>query len=127
MEGHSDADVVSHAVCDALLGAAGLGDIGWHFPDTDPAHQGRSSLDFLREVQAKIEAAGWAIRNVDATLILQQPKIARHIFLMKQAIAEALGINTAAVNVKATTTEGMNAEGRGEGISAHAVALLYKK
>jgi 2-C-methyl-D-erythritol 4-phosphate cytidylyltransferase / 2-C-methyl-D-erythritol 2,4-cyclodiphosphate synthase len=127
LEGHSDADALSHAVCDALLGAAGLGDIGRHFPDTDPAHRGRSSLEFLREVRARIEADGWAIQNVDATLLLQRPKVAPYALSMRQNIAESLGLNVSAVNIKATTTEEMNAEGRGEGISAQAVALLYKR
>jgi 2-C-methyl-D-erythritol 4-phosphate cytidylyltransferase / 2-C-methyl-D-erythritol 2,4-cyclodiphosphate synthase len=127
LEGHSDADAQSHAVCDALLGAAGLGDIGRHFPDTDPAHRGRSSLEFLQEVRAKIEAEGWTILNVDATLLLQRPKIAPHALSMRQNIAESLGLSIARVNIKATTTEGMNAEGRGEGISAQAIALIYKK
>jgi len=127
LEGHSDADVLAHAVCDAVLGAAGLGDIGVHFPDTDPSNRGRSSLEFLREVKAKIEAAGWRIRNVDATLLAQQPKLAPHMPAMRDNIAESLGMDTAGVNVKATTTEGMNAEGRGEGISAHSIALLCRK
>jgi 2-C-methyl-D-erythritol 4-phosphate cytidylyltransferase / 2-C-methyl-D-erythritol 2,4-cyclodiphosphate synthase len=127
LEGHSDADALSHAVCDALLGAAGLGDIGRHFPDTDPANRGRSSLGFLREVRAKIETEGWTIQNVDATLLLQRPRVAPHALAMKQNIAESLGLSTTQVNIKATTTEGMNAEGRGEGISAQAVALICKR
>jgi 2-C-methyl-D-erythritol 4-phosphate cytidylyltransferase / 2-C-methyl-D-erythritol 2,4-cyclodiphosphate synthase len=127
LEGHSDADALSHAVCDALLGAAALGDIGRHFPDTDPAHRGRSSLEFLREVRAKIEAEGWIIQNVDATLLLQRPKVAPHALFMRQNIAESLGIRIEQVNIKATTTEGMNAEGRGEGISVQAIALIYKR
>jgi 2-C-methyl-D-erythritol 4-phosphate cytidylyltransferase/2-C-methyl-D-erythritol 2,4-cyclodiphosphate synthase len=124
--GHSDADALSHAVCDALLGAAGLGDIGLHFPDTDPVHRDRSSLEFLREVRKKIEEAGWKIRNVDATLLVQQPRIAPFALQMKRNIAGSLGLDAADVNIKATTTEGMNAEGRGEGISAQAIALLEK-
>lgn len=127
LEGHSDADALSHAVCDALLGAAGLGDIGQHFPDHDPAHRGRSSLEFLREVRAKIADAGWAIRNVDATLLAEQPKLAPYMPRMRQNIAESLGVDVADISVKATTTEGMNAEGRGEGISAQAVALLTRE
>jgi len=126
LEGHSDADVLSHAVCDAVLGAAGLGDIGQHFPDTDPINRGRCSLDFLREVKAKVEAEGLTIRNVDATLLVQQPKLAPHIPAMRQNIAESLGMDPAGVNIKATTTEGMNAEGRGEGMSAQSIALLCK-
>ncbi len=127
LEGHSDADVLSHAVCDAVLGAAGLGDIGQHFPDTDPLNRDRCSLDFLREVKAKVEAAGWMIRNVDATLLVQQPKLASHIPAIRQNIAESLGMDPAGVNIKATTTEGMNAEGRGEGMSAQSIALLCRK
>jgi len=127
LEGHSDADVLAHAVCDALLGAAALGDIGRHFPDTDPANRDRSSLEFLRGVRAKIEAAGWSIRNVDTTLLAERPKLMPHAPAMKRNLAESLGIPEDAVSIKATTTEGMNAEGRGEGISAHAVALLQKR
>ena len=127
LEGHSDADVLAHAICDALLGAAAMGDIGQHFPDTDPAHRNRSSLEFLRAVRTKIEAAGWMIQNVDATLLAQRPKLMPHAPAMKKNIALALGISVAAVSVKATTTEGMNAEGRGEGISAQAIALLQKR
>jgi len=127
LEGHSDADALSHAICDALLGAAGLGDIGRHFPDTDPSNRGRSSLDFLREVRTKIQTAGWTIRNVDATLLVQRPRLVPHSDAMRQNIAESLGLDVADVNIKATTTEGMNAEGRGEGISAQAIALIYKR
>ncbi len=127
LEGHSDADVLSHAVCDAVLGAAGLGDIGRHFPDTDPSNRDRCSLEFLREVKARIEAAGWIIHNIDATLLVQRPKLLPHMPPMKQNIAEALGLDKERVNIKATTTEGMNAEGRGEGISAQAIALLGRK
>jgi 2-C-methyl-D-erythritol 4-phosphate cytidylyltransferase / 2-C-methyl-D-erythritol 2,4-cyclodiphosphate synthase len=126
LEGHSDADALSHAVCDALLGAAGLGDIGMHYPDSDPLNRDRSSLEFLREVQAKVEAAGWRIRNVDGTLLVQRPRLAPHMPAMKQNIARALGLQIEHVNIKATTTEGMNAEVRGEGISAQAVALLER-
>ena len=127
LEGHSDADVLAHAICDALLGAAALGDIGQHFPDTDISNRNRPSLEFLREVRAKVEAEGWLIQNVDATLLAQRPKLAPHIPAMKQRIAESLGISAADVSIKATTTEGMNAEGRGEGISAQAIALLCKR
>ena len=126
LEGHSDADVLIHAVCDALLGAAALGDIGQHFPDTDPANSGRSSIEFLREIRAGIEAGGWKIHNVDATLLAQQPRLASYMPEMRQNIAAALKITTDDVNIKATTTEGLNAEGRGEGISAQAIALLIK-
>ena len=127
LEGHSDADVLAHAICDALLGAAAMGDIGQHFPDTDPAHRNRSSLEFLRAVRTTIEAAGWMIQNVDATLLAQRPKLMPHAPEMIKNIALALGISVSAVSVKATTTEGMNAEGRGEGISAQAIALLQKR
>jgi 2-C-methyl-D-erythritol 4-phosphate cytidylyltransferase/2-C-methyl-D-erythritol 2,4-cyclodiphosphate synthase len=126
LDGHSDADALSHAVCDALLGAAALGDIGRHFPDTDPANRGRSSLEFLREVRAKLEASGWRVRNVDATLLAQRPRLARFMDQMTRNIAACLAIAPGDVNIKATTTEGMNAEGRGEGISAQAVALLER-
>jgi len=126
LKGHSDADVLSHAVCDALLGAAALGDIGQHFPDTDPANSGRSSIEFLREAREGIEAGGWKISNVDATLLAEQPKLASYIPEMRRNIAGALGINTEDVSIKATTTEGLNAEGRGEGISAQAIALLIR-
>ncbi|MBN2243474.1 MAG: 2-C-methyl-D-erythritol 2,4-cyclodiphosphate synthase [Acidobacteria bacterium] len=126
LEGHSDADVLAHAVCDALLGAAALGDIGRHFPDTDPANRGRSSMEFLRTVLAGLKAQGWRIHNVDATLLAERPKLAPYIPAMRQNIADALEMSSGDVNVKATTTEGLNAEGRGEGISAHAVALLIK-
>ena len=127
LEGHSDADVLLHAICDALLGAAALGDIGRHFPDTDPAYRGRNSLFFLGEVRTKIAASGWCVRNVDATLLLQKPKIAPYAEAMRQNIAQALELDIQSVSVKATTTEGMNAEGRGEGVSAQVVALLYRK
>jgi 2-C-methyl-D-erythritol 4-phosphate cytidylyltransferase / 2-C-methyl-D-erythritol 2,4-cyclodiphosphate synthase len=127
LEGHSDADVVAHAVCDAILGAAGLGDIGTHFPDSDPTHRGRSSLDFLLEIREKMETAGWTIVNVDATIVAQKPKMSPHTAQMKKNIARSLGVRDDDIGVKATTTEGMNAEGRGEGISAQAIALIYKK
>ena len=112
LEGHSDADALTHAICDALLGAAALGDIGSHFPDSDPAHRGRASLEFLREVRDKIEQAGWTIQNVDATLLAQRPKLAPHYADMKRNLAQALGLAPDSVSIKATTTEGMNAEGR---------------
>ena len=126
LEGHSDADVLTHAICDALLGAAAMGDIGRYFPETDPAHHGRPSLEFLGEVRANLLQAGWIVRNVDAVLIAQRPRIAAFVPEMRRRIAESLGIRQEHVSVKATTTEGMNAEGRGEGISAQAVALIEK-
>jgi 2-C-methyl-D-erythritol 4-phosphate cytidylyltransferase/2-C-methyl-D-erythritol 2,4-cyclodiphosphate synthase len=124
LDGHSDADVLTHAICDALLGAAALGDIGRHFPDSDPAHRNRRSLEFLGEVKDRVENAGWTIQNVDATLLAQRPRLAPYYDDMRRNVAQTLGLAPDAVNVKATTTEGMNAEGRGEGISAQAVALL---
>jgi 2-C-methyl-D-erythritol 4-phosphate cytidylyltransferase / 2-C-methyl-D-erythritol 2,4-cyclodiphosphate synthase len=127
LEGHSDADALTHAICDALLGAAALGDIGRHFPDADPANRNRSSLEFLRLIRDKIEAAGWMIRNVDATLLVQQPRISPYAQAMRRNIADSLGLTAAEVSIKATTTEGLNAEGRGEGISAQAIALLYSR
>lgn len=126
LEGYSDGDALAHAVCDALLGAAALGDIGKHFPDSDPLNMNRSSLEFLREVRARVEESGWKIRNVDATLLAQQPRLAPYMEAMERNIAGSLGLGNEQVSVKATTTEGMNAEGRGEGISAQAVALLEK-
>jgi 2-C-methyl-D-erythritol 4-phosphate cytidylyltransferase/2-C-methyl-D-erythritol 2,4-cyclodiphosphate synthase len=124
LEGHSDADALTHAICDALLGAAGLGDIGRHFPDDAACNRNRCSLEFLREVGAKIQDAGWTVDNVDATLLAQQPRLAPYMPAMKANIARCLELGGDAINIKATTTEGMNAEGRGEGISAQAVVLL---
>jgi 2-C-methyl-D-erythritol 4-phosphate cytidylyltransferase / 2-C-methyl-D-erythritol 2,4-cyclodiphosphate synthase len=126
LQGHSDADVLLHAICDATLGGAALGDIGIHFPDNDAANLNRPSLEFLRETRVKVEKAGWCVHNVDATLLAQRPKLAPYMAAMKQNIAEALGLDADSVSIKATTTEGMNAEGRGEGISAQAVVLLMK-
>ncbi len=126
LEGHSDADILIHAVCDALLGAAGLGDIGRHFPDSDPANRDRSSLEFLAAVGSLLEAAGWVASNIDATVLAQRPKLSPHMESMRKNIAGALSIDPVRVNIKATTTEGMNDEGRGEGMSAHAVALIER-
>jgi 2-C-methyl-D-erythritol 2,4-cyclodiphosphate synthase len=122
--GHSDGDVLLHAICDALLGAAGLGDIGQHFPDTDGRYEDADSLDLLREVGARITALRFKVGNVDATIIAQEPRMAPHIPGMVQNIANALGIAAAKVNVKAKTTERLGTIGRGEGIAAEAVALL---
>jgi 2-C-methyl-D-erythritol 2,4-cyclodiphosphate synthase len=124
LEGHSDADVLIHAVCDALLGAAGLGDIGRHFPDTDPAYKGADSRVLLRAVAQKIAAAGFVVANVDSTIIAQAPRMAPHIARMVANLSADLGIASAAVNVKATTTEHLGFTGRGEGIAAQAIALL---
>jgi 2-C-methyl-D-erythritol 2,4-cyclodiphosphate synthase len=122
--GHSDADVLLHAICDALLGAAGLGDIGRHFPDTDPAYQGADSRALLRHVSGLLRDNGWRVGNVDATVIAQRPKLAPHIPAMRDNIAVDLGIDAARVNVKATTTEKLGFTGREEGIAAEAVCLI---
>jgi len=124
LAGHSDADVLLHAVADALLGAAGLGDIGRHFPDTDPQFKGADSRALLREVAARVRRAGYAVGNVDATIIAQAPKMAPHVAQMTANIAADLGIAPARVNVKAKTTERLGFAGRGEGIAAEAIALL---
>lgn len=125
--GHSDADVLCHALCDALLGAAALGDIGTHFPDTDPRYKGVSSLILLGAVRDLIHKAGYGILNVDVTVLAQKPKIAPYIPEMRRITAEILGLRREAVSIKATTTEGLGFVGRQEGIAACAVALLYKR
>ena len=122
--GHSDADVLLHAVSDALLGAAGLRDICYHFPDTDPAYKGADSLALLRQVGEKVTQKGYTISNVDVTLIAQRPKVGSHIPQMVQNIASALALDPDRVNVKATTEEGLGFTGQLEGISCHAVCLL---
>ena len=122
--GHSDADVLLHAICDALLGAAALGDIGKHFPDTDPQYKGISSLKLLEHVGTLLKAHGYTVDNIDCTIAAQRPKMAPHIPQMRRNIAETLGIDIDQVSVKATTTEHLGFEGREEGISAQAVALL---
>ena len=124
--GHSDADVLLHAICDALLGAAGLGDIGRHFPDTDPAYAGIDSRTLLRNVAQQLVALGWKVGNVDATIIAQAPKMAPHIAAMTTHIAADLGVAATRVNVKATTTERLGFAGRGEGIAAEAVCVIYQ-
>jgi 2-C-methyl-D-erythritol 2,4-cyclodiphosphate synthase len=121
---HSDGDVLLHALCDALLGAAALGDIGRHFPDTDPRYRGADSRTLLTEVVARVRAAGWAPVNVDSVIIAQAPKMAPHIEAMRSHIAADCGLPLGAVNVKATTTERLGFTGRGEGIAAEAVVLL---
>ncbi|MBI1397417.1 MAG: 2-C-methyl-D-erythritol 2,4-cyclodiphosphate synthase [Betaproteobacteria bacterium] len=123
--GHSDADVLLHAVCDALFGAAGLGDIGRHFPDTDPAFAGADSRVLLRETIRRVREAGYDVTNVDATIIAQAPKMAPHIPAMVGAIAADLGVADTRVNVKAKTTERLGFTGRGDGIAAEAVAMLH--
>ncbi|MCM1175268.1 MAG: 2-C-methyl-D-erythritol 2,4-cyclodiphosphate synthase [Blautia sp.] len=122
--GHSDADVLLHAIMDALLGAAALGDIGKHFPDTDPAYRGISSLKLLEQVGGLLEEHLFLIENIDATIIAQAPKMRPHIDAMRQKIADALKIEISQINVKATTEEGLGFTGNGEGISAQAVCML---
>ncbi len=124
--GHSDADVLTHAVMDALLGAAGLGDIGRHFPDTDPAYAGADSLKLLAHVTALLREKGYVVGNVDATILAQRPKLAPHIPAMRDHLAQAMGVSPDQVNVKATTEEGLGFTGSGEGMAAHAVALIGK-
>lgn len=122
--GHSDADVLLHALTDALFGAAALGDIGRHFPDTDPQFKGADSRVLLRECVARVKNAGWGIVNVDASIIAQAPKLAPHMETIRASVAETLGIDLGCVNIKAKTNEGMDAVGRKEAIEVHAVALL---
>lgn len=124
--GHSDADVLLHAICDALLGAAGLGDIGRHFPDSDARYKGIDSRELLRHVAGLLAERGWKTGNVDATLIAQAPKMAPYIASMVANIAVDLGVEPEAVNVKATTTERLGFTGRGEGIAAEAVCLIAR-
>ena len=124
--GHSDADVLLHAIMDALLGAAALGDIGKHFPDTDPAYKGISSMELLRKVGELLEEHSFLIENIDATIIAQAPKMRPHIDTMRKNIAQALQIEVDQVNVKATTEEGLGFTGSGEGIAAQAVCLIEK-
>ncbi len=121
---HSDGDVLIHALCDALLGAAGLGDIGGHFPDSDDTYEGIDSRVLLRRVVEELHAGGLRVHNADMTLIAQQPKLARHIPLMRSRLSADMNLDARRVNVKATTTEGMGFTGRTEGIAAHAVVLL---
>lgn len=125
--GHSDADVLLHAICDALLGAAGLGDIGRHFPDTAPKYKGISSLMLLEEVRRLLAEAGFRVNNIDATIVAEKPKMASHIPSMVANIASAVRVDRSAINVKATTTEGLGFAGRGEGMAAYAVALIRKE
>lgn len=121
---HSDGDVMIHALCDALLGAAGLGDIGKHFPDTDERLSGVDSRDLLRAVVSQLDAAGWSVGNVDLTVIAQTPRLSDHVSAMQMNLAHDLGVEQDCVNVKATTTERLGFVGREEGIASHAVALL---
>lgn len=127
LEGFSDADVLSHAACDALLGAAALGDLGTHFPSSDEAWRGARSLDLLRRVAAMLEPAGWRLLNLDAVIIAQAPKLAPYTAAMRRNVAAALGIALGQVSIKATSTDGLGFTGGGEGMAAHAVALLQAR
>lgn len=127
LTGHSDADVLTHAVCDALLGAASLGDIGRHFPDTEPAFKGADSLELLRVTVGLVQTRGWAIGNIDTTVIAQAPRLAPHIDAMRTKLGEACDLDSEHIGIKATTSEGLGFTGRGEGIAAMAVALLFRK
>ncbi len=124
LDGHSDADVLTHAIMDALLGAAGLGDIGQHFPDSDDRYKGISSIKLLSEVKRKLSDRGYKVNNVDAVVVAQAPKMAPHISTMRENLARVLNIHCSAVNVKATTTEHLGFAGRGEGIAAYAVCTI---
>jgi 2-C-methyl-D-erythritol 2,4-cyclodiphosphate synthase len=127
LEGHSDADVLTHAVTDAVIGAAGLGDIGRHFPDDDPRFAGADSIALLGQAVSMIAEAGWRVVNVDATLICERPRLAPHAAQMAERLGGALDVDRGCVNVKATTNEGMGFIGRGEGIAAVAVAMLVRR
>ena len=124
--GHSDADVLTHAIIDALLGAAGMGDIGHHFPDTDPKYAGADSMKLLEAVMEKLKSSGWKLGNVDSTIVAQRPKLAPYLSLMQQNLADAMGVQLNQINIKATTEEKLGFTGSGEGMAAHAVALLLK-
>ena len=126
LQGHSDADALCHAITDALFGAAALGDIGFHFPDTDAQYKGADSIALLAEAARRVRAAGWVIGNVDSTIVAQAPKMAPHILAMRQRVAQAMGVAVDQVNVKAKTAEGMGPVGRGESIETRAVCLLQK-
>ena len=125
--GHSDADVLTHAVMDALLGAAGLGDIGRHFPDNDPAYAGANSLKLLERVMKLLGDNGYTVGNVDVTVLAQRPKLGPHIPQMRDNLAQVMGVEPARVNIKATTEEGLGFTVAGEGIAAHAVALIERR
>ncbi|MCP4724376.1 MAG: 2-C-methyl-D-erythritol 2,4-cyclodiphosphate synthase [bacterium] len=126
LDGHSDADVLTHAVADAILGALALGDIGRHFPDNDPQYKGISSLELLRRVNSIIADKGWKIENLDSVIILQKPKIAGYVEEIRRNISGILEVDIDCISVKATTSEGLGFEGTGDGISAEAVVLLKK-
>jgi 2-C-methyl-D-erythritol 2,4-cyclodiphosphate synthase len=124
--GHSDADALCHAITDALFGAAAMGDIGFHFPDTDEQYKGADSIALLAESARRVQAAGWLVGNIDSTIIAQAPKMAPHILAMRQRVAQAVGINVDQVSVKAKTAENMGPVGRLEAIEARAVCLLWR-
>ena len=126
LDGHSDADVLLHALCDALLGTLSLGDLGIHFPDTDPRYKDSDSLDLLKRVLNMVKEKGFYIGNIDATIVAEQPKISGYIDQMKDTIAHTTGIDREQISIKATTTEGLGFLGRGEGIAAHAVVLVER-
>ena len=126
LDGHSDADVLLHALCDALLGSLSLGDLGIHFPDTDPRYKDSDSLELLKRVLNMVKEKGFSIGNIDATVIAEQPKISGYIDQMKDTIAHTTGIDREQISIKATTTEGLGFVGRGEGIAAHAVVLVER-
>ena len=121
---HSDGDVLLHAVCDALLGAVALGDIGQHFPDTDESFKGCDSLDLLKKVYSLVSSSGYTLSNIDSVVVCERPKLMPHIGSMRENIASALGVSVASVSVKATTNEGLGYVGRGEGVSAHAIVCV---
>jgi 2-C-methyl-D-erythritol 2,4-cyclodiphosphate synthase len=125
--GHSDGDVLAHAICDALLGAAGLGDIGTHFPDTDPKWKGANSLLFLEQARKLLAAKHFAIAHVDAVVITEKPKLGPHFPKMREALAKSLGVSAERIHLKAKTNEGVDAVGRGEAIAAHVVATLISR
>ncbi|HYO49804.1 MAG TPA: 2-C-methyl-D-erythritol 2,4-cyclodiphosphate synthase [Chloroflexia bacterium] len=126
LEGHSDADVLLHALIDAILGAAGMGDIGTHFPSSDPALEGISSVDMLARVMGKVNAEGWRVENVDGTIVAQRPRLSPHALRMKAKIAGVLGIEEARVNVKSKTTDGLGFTGTGEGMEAYCAVMLVR-
>jgi len=127
LKGHSDADVLSHAICDALLGALGEGDIGSHFPDTDPKYKGISSLEFLKETMVLLNERGFEIENLDSVIVCEKPKIAPHIQQIKETLSPVLEISAKSLGIKATTTDQMGFTGRGEGIATYAIALIKTK
>ena len=126
LDGHSDADVLLHALCDALLGSLSLGDLGIHFPDTDPRYKDSDSLELLKRVLNMVKEKGFNLGNIDATIVAEQPKVSGYIDQMKDTIAHTIGIDRGQISIKATTTEGLGFVGRGEGIAAHAVVLVER-